>query len=452
MKNFHDKTRKLVLLLQLLITSNTIFSQGPNALKRYTDRQNFVVDSNKYKILTERGINYFIADKMITFLANDGDISLKKSYALVSTEDESFSFGYNFKNKTDSGQRLKFIFAPGIKADLADGLGSFYSNGKYNNNISATLKVTLFGKSSLFFDDSKQITQNNLLAPKPKKVPEIDQKGQMSLERQILAKQLYNKYEEERRMFEGGFDSTMNKAKTDAIKDEFYKDQIKKYKAEFHEKEAEILKEKGYYNAVFSYWHSVGLTIPFSESTYYVVDKASDFIGEKRNYNINGFYQLNLAWDSKKYGRFFISGGLTLKNNTTIHTKQMEEIDKQELKTIQSTDSTVIYQSSADKAYLGTFQSFFSSALNFQFIYYFPKLQNIGFRLSYEKYLNDYHPLNYTFGIPIKLVGKEDDKFVNIEPQVKLLDAYNTLGGSSKIGDRLVIGIKLGLPFSSIIY
>jgi hypothetical protein len=406
-------------------------------------------------IVSDNGLNVFFADKIASYLSEEGDISLYKTYATLDASDGKLIINHNIHAGKSSTGRIKSLTTIGTKANIEDGFASIFSGEKFNSELGISFKQTWFAKGRTFFDGCAQKQQK--AAPGPL-VPSA-QKQKMNIERALIINQLRTEMESKATEFEVSVNAitgadvpgaALATVHTD-LRNEFYKKLEEEYLKKFAEQEAEKLSETESYNLIKTNWTSIDLFIPVTTQKFSVAETYLTNFDDRSLFpwQISVFH--NRIWESRRCGRFFLnlSGGVF--NSNSVATEEVEKIVLEEYKNLGGTDTLHLAQIESDDAYIGKYKNFASFFIKAQGVW-FPKKWNVGFSLSLEQNFGHYNPLNGKFGIPIRLNDKDGDPTVNFEIQVRAFDMRHNIQPDKSFGKKTSVGLSVGLPFSSLIY
>ncbi|TMI94617.1 MAG: hypothetical protein E6H08_08385 [Bacteroidetes bacterium] len=409
-------------------------------------------------IISPRGLNYFFADKIASYLSQDGDLSLYKTYATLDASDGKFTLNHNIGKGLDpSTGRLRSLTTVGIKANIEDGFAAVFSDSKFNSELGISLKQTWFAKGKTFFDGCAQRQQKgSRTAPATPSA----QKQKMNIERALIIQNLIAEFTTKAKEFEASVNAIVpadipgpdsdTTVKTN-MRDEFYKKLRTDYLKKFAESEADRLASTESFNLIKANWWSIKAFIPVTSQKFNTAETyATEFLNEHL-YPWELAVLHNRMWESTKCGRFFLNLSIGIVNNNSVATEDVEKISLQDYKNLGGTDPIHMAQLESDDAYVGTYKNFVTPNLKIQGIW-FPKDWNIGVSLLFDQSFGQYNPLNGKLGFPIRFNDKDGDPTVNFEVQVKTFDMTDKIVTDKSLIKKTSIGLSVGLPFNSIIY
>lgn len=453
--------KKRSILLLLLLPSLSAFAQQSveKIFKKLDTINQRVVDfsctGKSGMILSDRGLNYFFADKLASYLAGEGDISLFKSYATLDASDGVLNINHNFPTKDNETGRIKSLFTLGARSNIADGFAAIFREEKFSNELGLSLKQTWFKKGAIKFYGCKSSKD-----PGEKKTVPSDQKQTMNLARALLLHQLHNEMLQKEREFSAAYKEIKSKeipgdrtesAIRSELENEFYTELRKTYLDKFAKKEAELLESTKSYNRLRVQWYTISAFVPLTKKVYNVAGSFTSNFSEKQMYpwELNASY--NWIRESRLNGRsfFHLSAGVFLNNG--VKTEELEKINLQQYKNLGGVDTVHFAELESDESYIGNYKNFVTPLLKAQFVW-FPPEKNIGVSIQLEKNFGKFDPLNGKIGVPIRLNDKDGDPNVNFEIQVRTFDLANSVASDKSIGKKTSVGISVGLPFSSVIY
>src|ERR1700730_970346 len=159
--------RKIFFLLMVILSlKDTLFAQttAADAIKKKLEVLNNDVtgkpcDTKNGMIITNRALNVLFANKIAFYLAEGGDLSLYKNYATLNSSSGLLSINQNFGKGGPSENPMKSLTTVGVRANIADGFASIFSNQQFNNELGFTIKQTWFFKGTVQFDQCNQVTK-----------------------------------------------------------------------------------------------------------------------------------------------------------------------------------------------------------------------------------------------------------------------------------------------------
>lgn len=407
-------------------------------------------------LVTDRGLNRFFADKIGSYLAEEGDISLFKNYATLDASDGKLSINYNFaKGKSETG-KIRSLSTVGVKANIEDGFASLFADRRFNDELGITLKQTFIGKGKVSFSTCK-IKEGQGKAVKSANLS--NHKSRMYWERQLILQELITEMSRKATDFEKALPTINSNAPDmlrvpgdqDAVRMAYYSEMATEFKNKFAEKEAKKLSETNSFNLIKTNWTTLEAFIPVTPQRF---SASANFLSSFSEHVImpwSASLSHNRIWESQKAGRFFLNLKAGVFNNNNVTTEELEKVSLEEYKNLGGTDTLSFARLSEEEAYIGSYQNFISSKISIQGVW-FPKDWNIGVSLLFEKNFGKYNPLNGKLGIPIRFNDKEGDPTVNFEIQIRTFDMNNSIDPEKSFGKKLSAGISVGLPFSSVIY
>jgi len=399
-------------------------------------------------IISDRGFNVFFARKTALYLAEEGDLTLFKNYAILSSEEGKFSFGHNFVNNPEKANgRVKWIATPSISTGLKDKYAAVVSDKKFENDLSISVKMTKIGRGFVRHDKVKQFQGEAIT-----KGVENAQKDTMSFERRILMNSLLYDLSQDSLKLINSLNNPTDEGMLKEKKKEAIGKLLKKYKSSYYEKEAEILEERELYNFAFGHWFSVKGDFPVSAKEYYIADSVKGKFSKKDVYLWSGEINYNLFMEGIG-GKFFLSTGMGTFSNNSAKAEILDKITYDQIIQMGGTDTieTAIVDSK-EEAYIGKYKTFITTQANLDVVWFPFTSEHVGVRVRYEMNFGEYNPSTLKIGIPIKLQGKDKDKVINLELQAKMFDVTNTYKPEDSFTKKLSMGISVGLPFSSMIY
>jgi hypothetical protein len=399
--------------------------------------KHFSVDRKKKKVKASNRnfnnamLNILFAQEVSSYIGESKDLSLKKSYAVISTADKSLFLGGSFigKRKKDT-EKLTHIFTVGLKAKLNEAFVSFLNqeNGNLENEIGLNFKYTWINEGTISYyknkkDETRNLTELVLIPKYEKKVV----KG-------IDDSEYQNELDEHNAIY--------NKVRsTDKEISAYYTKKYEELYLELANEELERLKKEQLYTFIKDSYFTAEVFAPVSRTFYSVVPAinaslASNNIGEKAFYpwKINTGY----TWFRKylKKGKtFYFSAFASVFNNNNITTSVLKS---RTFNILNGNNPNIV--NSTTTFYEGDYNRFTIGSISAEFVSYFIKKGAFGISAAAEQNIgNHYNPLNWKLGIPVSLKDKEGKPTVNFELQLREVD-----------GDRF-LGVGVGFAFGKFI-
>lgn len=375
-------------------------------------------------LFNEAMLNILFAEEVSSYIGESKDLSLKKSYAVLSTADKTLFLGRSFVvGRKDDTDRLKHLFTVGLKTKLKDDFSTII-NKKENleNEIDVNFKWTLIGRGIINFgcyeDEIRRLKKDVVIHNQIKKV-----------EKDIDNETYINELKEYEDIYGVNSSKYLNK------KENYFKNKYKEYYLELAEKEIERIRKEKLYSHVWDHYGTLEVFVPVTRKFYSVLPTATTLKPSEEPFypwKINGGY--TNFWKFSNGNTFYISGFGSIFNNNNI---QIEDLKTFSLQTPNANNSNLI---DSNNVYFGDYNRFTTGSIKGETVSYFFKNGTFGLSGALEQYIGaDYHPLNWKLGIPVSLKDKEGKPTVNFELQWKEVN-----------GEHLV-GIGIGFAFGKFI-
>ncbi len=421
----------------------TSFAQARSVISKMHDEA--IKDS---LLMTNRGLNVFMAKKVSTYLSGSSDLSLNKGYFILDPTDGRLLLAYNTAIDPSSDERrTKWIFTGGVKTDVADAFSTLYSGDKkLAANIGASIKFTLLGRGIIGYNGNNLQAQPALVSQTKKMLQSETGKNLRIKTKNVLNKQM----EDDSTEFENSLTGTDSEFRNTDIP-AFYKGKNKGYIKKFIESESDNIEEAELYNYFWNHWVSLDLYIPFTSQEY---DAAKDFtttVKSQKLYNFEAsvIYSQIREW---KKNRMLTTLNFGAKNQNNINTSVLDKHTVSDYKKLGGIDTITLAQLESKEIYIGNYEKYFSPFARIQIVDYFLAQKSIGISIQVEKYFGSYNPLNLKLGIPFTLAGKDDETKVSFEVQFKWNDFGNNILPGKSRSDKFLVGLSVGVPLSSKIY
>lgn len=370
-------------------------------------------------------LNMFIANHINSILSNSKSISLQKFYAVLESDDESISLGYNITNRKNNIDRLKSLWNVGIKSNMENNFSKILIDKKFNPELSLNIKYTYFFKGSIYYNNRQSSIlkgyRNNYLKNKYSKSlgvynsSDSDPQKDENTELEVLIK----------------YGSLTTKEKNETIENEFYT-QYEKIATD----EEKFISDNKLFNSVITKWVTFDMSLPVAENKYAISPAYTTFASEDKS-----FYNLKLGLTYNQMQKYsdktliHFAGGVGLINLNNITTNELKAYKYETISNLGNSNQTTI---NTKDVYVGTYKNAVTLDFKGEATYFF--LKDIwGISLALEYLPGSLSTFNYKIGSPISLKDKDGKSTVNFEIQYKNLFNKN------------YFGLTVGLPFGKYI-
>ena len=427
------KLKLFSLLLGLIVIYNSANAQAPKGIQRTDVDANlfneFSVGAGEPKLTSYRTLNSFFATKTTTYLSQATDLSLSKAYAVLDNTDGRLFVGGTFNQKKKNSDFSRFLFTLGAKANVKDGFSKIFTSNAFNNDIGLSLKVTLFGRGTIWFDKDESSQS---------------QKAKVARKREQLTNELMTEFKDEISKFK------LNQGKSADADDltDYINTNEEEKKEKFATEEAKFIINQKLFNVSHTWWVSIDGYLPVTESTYEV---AKDLKTPQSNKETYRPYEFNLVytnfWEKNKFiGNPFPLPGTTLWTvkasligNNSVKASLIDEYGYDKY-LLQNTidDTAFLAKLKTNTVYVGDFKKFMTPILSSRLVYM--PLPFIGVSGAIEKNFGEVDAFNWRLGLPVSLKDNEGKAKVNFEIVWK------------EIQKEHVIGLSIGLPIGQTIF
>lgn len=448
--------RKIIICTLLFSTISVLKAQNQeiDLIKEQIKAEVNVAEKDTH-LLTNKAINLFFAKRVANYLSGTQELSLFTNYASINTDNDRFSIGQNINLPKDSG-RIRHSISIAFEANIKEKWASVYESKDWSKEMGINLKYTYIGGGSINYrlkDRIKTQTQNKKDSVTPKII--ADQFSYMIDKRKIISANVNAKLAKEWNDFIIEISELTDTVTIKELKDSKLKKLSKKYKEDFAKQEEEEVEDTdggNRYNRSSVWWWSFGAFVPISDKKYTVADSFSVNTHYKYLYPIEVFSKINRLQEISN-SRFFFNLGYKGYFNNSIKSETITGYDFNTYKSLNAShDTSIASMVETNKVYVGKFESYFTSVLKMQMIWFNKKWDYVGIDIFCEKYFGKYDPINAGIGLPFNLKGKDDETKVNFELLFKTTDLGNTIQPNKSIDEKFVIGFSVALPFGSIIY
>lgn len=416
--NADDKTTSVFYLdinsaqkLRDAVKDNYIFETNYNIKEEKGDK--FMVTQRKNTLFNEAMLNVLFAEEVSSYIGESKDLSLKKSYAVISTADKTLFLGGSFiagrKKDTD---RLKHIITVGLKTKLDKEFASILgSNRNLENEIGVNFKYTLIGRGIINYgcyeDEVKRLKEKVIVGNAVKKI-------EGNIKNEVYVKEL-KEYED---IY--GKESTKYKEKSLS----YYQKKYESTYLELANTEIDRIRSEKLYSHIWNHYFTAETFIPASRKFYNVLETPTDEVVEKPFYP----WKINVGYTNfwkSSYGKtLYLSGFASVFNNNNI---EVGEIKTKTLQTLNTINPNLINKSTS--VYDGAYSRFTSGSVKVEAVTYLFKEGTFGLSGAIEQYIgSEYNPLDWKLGIPVSLKDKEGKPAVNFELQWKVVNGDHFVG------------------------
>lgn len=423
------KINLIILILTFLFFIQSGFSQKVKADKLLNPTIEYEKDRNG-KPYNGKMLNIFFADKVGTSFGGSNDLSLNKYFASLDNEDKSITLGINFDSRFgDERKKLTWLYSGSLKLKSANKFATIFDDSWVfqNENIGATVKVTLVGNGILNFTPKKNKKPKEALNnfrkinnEKYKKLTEKFNKEELpTLKKNIKILQEYDpKFK--------SLDQQL-KNKQDELYIELAKDEIK------------YIEDNKMYNRLFDHWLSLEIFSPFGKNKYDIAIDSTTMLDEKEFYAMSLDLQYNLMWQWSSGRSIFLKASAKLANNNNIL------VDNLSANTFQSTlinGNNGVILNSPKNVYLTDYKRFFTPSFGVEAAFFFASTSyfEVGLSPSIEFNFGEYDKINWKFGIPISLKDKEGKPKVNFEFQLREQNTFTSSVHSIGLSTNFLFG------------
>jgi len=392
------------------------------------------------KLITSKGLDYFLASRISYISLGEKDLSFFKTYFLADAVNGSFLLGKNLNLKsTENGFSNMLNVALAIK--VTDNEVPVFAEGDFSSGIKLNFSYTNFGLGKISFNgncnpNSQKGKMNKFLKDEViKRIINRDIKMN-ELDKNIAALKKVDAVNSLK------YDNYATKEEEEINKDIF---------EDIYEKEAKYLEKTGQFNMATVWWWTAGASLPLTKSDEYaIIDSAYKKIGEYNYRKWNAFLKINKLIVYPKSNFLFQISPNAYYTNNLLESKIKLNMRKSFKILSNNPDTLFVKELEDDKGYLNSYKSFFTLSMGLKIVYQYVKMDEFAIGADFEARASRNEKLDLFFGIPISLKGK-DDKFLNFEPYIFYSDALKSNNKLITTKNSLTLGIRIGLPFSNFI-
>ena len=409
-----------------------------------------------------------VINKHFIMYSTGQESASSSSFAAIDLKETEITFSPIFITKSFDVWNAKF------KGGITDGASSLFNNNKLNTNISIDLQYNLNltnGRIKIvgyieddyvkFRKEKIDVLKNNLLELKnyiskdailkqKDYIIRIDNALKLIPDNDVSSN--FQKYEETLMELYGQLDEEMNNlTELNDIEKEILLDKFGAWANKLSDTSKKRIAEFKF-TQFKTKWLTFGVGVRNDE--FRLIDKTLTFYDqvEKTNYvSFSAKIQYN-SYHFRKYDNsIFYNIGINYKRKSNF--SSLKKIDVIENATI-GTDGTVI-RASNDKyiAYEGEYKEDLNQLdVNADFFYFINKFQNIGLHVYENSRFLDFVKPSYDLGIGLVFpFRKKDTTLLNAELYYTIKNIFNTKNTTFGLLERNDIGLRIALPFDSIL-
>jgi len=442
---------KLLLVQFFLFFSLSLQAQTPgsiiNELKTInTSLVNTPSNMGSGRLISNRAMNIFLANKAGYYLAESDNLSLYKNSAIYNSAEGLITVNHNLYKPKEIDERVGSITSVGVKANVADAFSAASSGRQFNNQLGFNWKQTWIAKGNTYYNNSASSFLNQ------KKIMDALRAAILHiLETEINAKA--KEFEVSLKAIDTALEIPGQdvQAAKNTMHNKFYADLQQEYEFRFASLQSETLINTLNYKYVATNWTSINVYIPLLTQKFTIVPSLSGSFTDKHAYPLQVTVSHTQFFESSKYGKLFLTLGAGGYSNNSKESYGLNKTTYTDYRNRGGTDTLHAAQLEAGGIYIGSYESFFTPLIKGQVVW-LPPDWHFGISLSLEQSLGRYSPLNGRIGIPIVLINKQANPSINFEFQVHFFDIGGKIDVDKLTTGKTSIGISIGIPFSRIAY
>lgn len=402
--------------------------------------------ADKGRLISNRGMNIFLANKAGYYLAESNNLSLYKNAALYNSAEGLITVNHNLYEPKGIDARVSSISSVGVRANVADAFSAASSGRQYNNQLGFNWKQTWIAKGNTYYDNNADVSANQR-----KRMDALRAAILHTLEREITAKA--EAFEAGLKTIDTALEIPGQNGETakNTMRTQFYADLQQEYEFKFASLQSETLINTLNYKYVTTNWTSINVYIPLLLQKFTITPSLSGSFTDKHAYPLQVTLSHTRFFESSHYGKLMLTLGTGVYWNNSKDGYGLDKTTYADYKNRGGTDTLRAAQLEAGGIYMGNYESFFTPLIKGQVVW-LPPDWHFGISLSLEQNLGRYSPLNGRIGIPIVLINKQADPSINFEFQVRFFDIGGKINADRLTTGKTSIGISIGVPFSRIAY
>jgi hypothetical protein len=424
-------------LLVFFINPLLLISQNVETLTRDLSKVHFEtknISCESGQILTNRGMNLFMADRIGYYLSDHENLTFCKNNITLNSANGIFSMTHSFFEPTGADLPVKSFHALGLKTNAFNAFQSVTNKEAFSNELGITYKH--------FWLSKPKVSLNN-----------CEEKSFYDISREVAFQKLKSEMTAKGNDFENKLINTQNV--TDAVKKQvksaFYKTLSEEYSRKFAELQYRDLFETMQFKTIKMNWTNVNFYVPVIRQRFTVADNLADNFKIKKGYPAEISLSHTRFLEMKNATKIYFNIRAGILANNSINSKILNFTNIETYEKLGGVNSGYLTDKQLDRATIGNFKSFFTPSLSAQFTYFPPK-NHFGIAASIEQNFGKFKALNGKIGIPIVLIDKQSAPQTNFEIQIRYFDLTNTLNSGRSIKDNVSIGLTLGQPIGRNVY
>jgi len=393
-----------------LIVSHRVLAQTPlEATAQLIQKRAMPEDSGK--LLSPRALNLYFARQTAALLSTTTDLSLNNAYALLDDKDGRLFAGGSIGFRKSEESRMWGALTLGAKANVKDGFSKLSSEGKFQNDIGASIKFTLVGRGTISY-------------AKEDSIHKLKVRKFVEAEAMMRAQDLMEWGEKNYKAHDD-----------DEERSAAYKKQQGKVEKELLAATVDEVESQPWYTRSRMTWLSAEVYVPLTRSEYLIADSATALEARKEMYKPwTASLTYTWLWKYPKLGLFFVTGSAGLERNNSVLAEDIEDL-KFQSSTVRSDGDTLLLANFEDEdVYVGEFKQFWTPTASITGSWMIGNLP-FGVSGSIERMFGDVEAWNWKLGVPVSLRGKDGKRSVNFELQWR--ERFN----------GHTVGVSVGLPF-----
>lgn len=441
----------------MLFVSTTTIAQTPDSLINELKTINSAIaripcDKGSGNVISNRGLNLFLAGKIGSYLSEGSDLSFYKNNITFNSADGQLTVNHNLFQASGLDKQVRSFMVVGAKANITNAYASTFEGKRYFNQFGFALRHIWIAKATTRFAKCGQQPGSAIKHAGQKPVMDAIRAALIhSLEIEIHKKE--NDFEHALTAIDSPVDvpgQDLNSVKATARKN-FNEDLSAEYNHKYADIEAQTLLKTNNYRSVSTSWTTIGGYIPLILERFTVAKSLTGAFNLRKAYPLSLSINHTRFFESTKAGRLFLTISAEAYWNNSKESQALQQVSYDQYKLLGGSDTINVAKLNATDLYLGNYTTYITPLLKGKIVY-IPPDWHFGITLILEKNFGTYKALNGTFGIPIVLIDKHANPSVNFEFQLRYFDIGNVVIPDKKIAAKTSVGVSIGVPFSKIIY
>jgi hypothetical protein len=386
------------------------------------------------QLLTHRGMNLFLAERVSYYLADHENLSFVKNNITLNTATGIFSMSHSLFEPSGADEAVKSYNVIGLKANVFNAFQAVASKANFNNELGFTYKH--------FWVAKPKIILNN-----------CSEKQILEAKRAIILKKLSQEIKDKGIEFENTLVelSDLNKTQIKELSDDFYKNLKEEYSRKFAEQQHRALFDSLLFKTIRTHWTNFNLYLPVMFQRFTIAENLITDFKNKKSYPAEISLSHTRFLETQKALKIYLNFRAGILVNNAINSRMLSWTSFESYKSSGGQKTDYLMSNQLDRAIIGSFKNFITPNIKAQLIFYPPE-NHFGLSATLEQNFGKYKALNGTLGIPVVLIDKQSEALSNFEIQIHYFDLTNSIHSNRNLKDNISIGLTWGQAIGRRVY